>query len=100
MKNKYASKITEQMLHDIRTCEENIVSLANDQARTEKQFEALWEYVYKHKGELASKPKEQYIKCNFCNNWTNDYKIHVDPLGYFHEVECKVCLINKETENE
>jgi len=100
MKNKYASKITEQMLFDIRTTEENIQNLANDQARLEKQFGILWDYVYKNKGELAETPEMQMLKCNFCDNWSKDYKIHRDPLGYFHEAECKQCLINKEKNNE
>jgi hypothetical protein len=100
LKNKEWSKLVKQLHFDVRTTEENIQHLANDQVRMEKQFGALWDFVYKHKGELAEKPELQMIKCNFCDNWSKDYKIHIDPNGYFHEAECKQCLINKERENE
>lgn len=98
MKNKYASKITQQMLHDIRTLEENMSNLANDLIRVERQFTELWTFVHKHKGELAEKPHLQMVKCDECENWTKDYQVIPDANNYVRGVICKICLQAKDKE--
>jgi len=100
MKNKYASKLTEQMLFDIRQCEVSMRNLAEDQVRMEYQFRQLWNYVYEHKEELAKSPELQMVKCSECQNWTKDYQIQVDKNSYVSGVICKLCLKEREKENE
>jgi hypothetical protein len=100
MKNKYASKITEQMLFDIRQLEGSMRNLSEDQVRMEFQFRALWDYVYEHQEELAKSPELQMVKCNDCKNWTKDYQIQIDEYSYVSGVICKLCLKERENNDE
>ena len=100
MKNKYASKITEQMLFDIRQLEGSMSNLADDQVRMEYQFRQLWDFVYKHQEELAKSPELQMVKCSECENWTKDYQIQVDKHSYVSGVICKLCLKERENNDE
>jgi hypothetical protein len=96
MKNKAIHDLVKQLHFDVRTAEENIRSLANDLVRVERLFNELWTYIHKHKGELAEKPEKQMLKCDYCHNWSKDYKIHSSQDGYLTEIECKTCLIEKD----
>ena len=98
MKNKYIHDLVKQLHYDVRTSEENVKNLANDLLRVERLFNELWTFVYENKGDIASTPKKQTLKCNFCNNWSKDYKIHSDANGYITTIQCKTCLIEEENE--
>lgn len=99
MKNKYASKITEQMLADIRRAEENVQRLADDQTRIEFQLMKLWEYVGSNLGLAVGKsPAEFHVECSFCSVPTTQYNVERLEGTSYYEVKCKSCLIKEERE--
>ena len=73
--------------------------LANDLLRVERQFNELWQYVYKHREELAQTPEKQTIRCDACGNYSKDYQLSTED-GYLVEVICKTCLFEIEKERE
>ena len=88
------------MLFDIRQLEGSMRNLSEDQVRMEFQFRALWDYVYEHQEELAKTPDQQMVKCNDCKNWTKDYQIQIDEHSYVSGVVCKLCLKERENNDE
>ena len=99
LKNKHIHDLVKQLHFDVRTSEDNIKSLANDLLRVERQFNELWQYVYKHREELAQKPELQTIRCDVCGNYSKDYQLRTDD-GYLVEVICKTCLLEEENEEK
>ena len=100
MKNKYASKLTAQMLADIRTTEENMVKLAEDQVRLEFQLGELWKFVYGKIDKLAEEPELQMVKCSECKNYCNKYQLHSVVDSYHYDVICKSCLKEREQSDD
>jgi len=100
MKNKHIHQLVTQHHHDVRVLEENMRNLRDDQVRMEFQFRALWDYVYEHQEELAKSPELQMVKCNDCQNWTKDYQIQIDEHSYVSGVICKLCLKERENNDE
>lgn len=92
MKNKHIHELVKQLHFDVRTSEENIKRLSNDLLRVERLFNDLWNFVHKHRGELAESPEKQTIRCDECGNYSKDYKLSTED-GYLVEVICKSCLV-------
>lgn len=96
MKNKYASRITEQILSDVRRCEENVSRLAEDQTRMEFQFVKLWQYVGEHILGVGKSPGDFHVECSFCSTPTTQYNVERLEGTSYYEVKCKTCLVKEE----
>ncbi len=105
MKNKYASKLTEQMLFEIKQQEENITRLAQDQARTERQLEEMWNFWVQVQTKLgmdehlAPTPQKQEIRCDDCHTLTDNYHIILSKYHYLRSIKCPDCITDEELED-